>query len=488
MTKENHIGWKLKNSYSALSESLFSKQLPAVSPHPCIICFNEYLAKTLGLNFSAVSEREQAQLLSGTLLPPGAEPIAQAYAGHQFGHFTMLGDGRAILLGEQLTPANTLVDIQLKGAGQTTYSRRGDGKATLRAMLREYLISESMHYLNIPTSRSLAVVTTGEKVFRETVNEGAVLTRIMSSHIRVGTFEYISKSLDIATLQEFTTYVIQRHYPAIAQQANPPLELLKTVMDKQIELVVHWQRVGFIHGVMNTDNTSIAGETFDYGPCAFMNYYHPDTVFSSIDTQGRYAFGQQPGIVQWNLECLAEALLPLIAKDATKAVELAQEVINSFSASYKEKWWQMNGLKLGFTAVFDNEKQLIKDLLSWMQNNQADYTNTYLAIANYHQQTDKKYTAPNFTQWYQRWKNLLTANNISQNTAHKTMQQHNPEFIPRNHFVEKALDNACLQQNFTLINELLTESKTPYQAQANYKHLQILTPDNDIGYKTFCGT
>lgn len=488
MTQQNHIGWNFNNSYAQLSEKLFAKQLPAAVPNPKMVCFNNELAKTLGLDFSAISEDDKAQLFSGNLLPIGAEPIAQAYAGHQFGHFTMLGDGRAILLGEHLSPNNKLFDIQLKGSGQTAYSRRGDGKATLRSMLREFLISESMHHLGVPTSRSLSVVSTGEKVYREEVHEGAVLARVMSSHIRVGTFEYISNFLDIATLQGFTNYVIKRHYPELAENTNPPLALLKTVMNKQIDLVINWLRIGFIHGVMNTDNMSIAGETFDYGPCAFMNNYHPYTVFSSIDVQGRYAFGQQPGIVQWNLVCLAEALIPLIDKDADKAVKMAQEVINSFPAIYKEKWWLMNGLKLGLTTVSDNEKQLMEDLLSWMQNNQADYTNTYLAIANYHQQTDEKYTAPDFAQWYQRWEDVLKANNISLASALKTMQQHNPEFIPRNHLVEKALDNACLQQNFILFNELLNVGKTPYKKQTDYQHLQTPPPHGDEGYKTFCGT
>ncbi len=488
MTKQNHIGWNFKNSYTQLSEKLFAKQLPATVPNPKMVCFNDELAKTLGLDFSAVSENEKAQLFSGNHLPIGVAPIAQAYAGHQFGHFTMLGDGRAILLGEHLSPNNKLFDIQLKGSGQTAYSRRGDGKATLRSMLREFLISEAMHHLGVPTSRSLSVVSTGEKVYREEVHEGAVLARVMSSHIRVGSFEYISNFLDVTTLQEFTHYVIQRHYPELAKNTNPPLALLKTVMNKQIDLVINWLRIGFIHGVMNTDNMSIAGETFDYGPCAFMNNYHPDTVFSSIDVQGRYAFGKQPGIVQWNLVCLAEALIPLIDKDAEEAVKMAQEVINSFPAIYKEKWWQMNGLKLGFTSISDNEKQLIEDLLTWMQNNQADYTNTYLAIANYHQQTDEKYTAPDFAQWYQRWAKLLATNNINQNAALKTMQQHNPEFIPRNHLVEKALDDACHQQNFTLFNEMLNAGKTPYKKQADYQHLQTPPPHGDEGYKTFCGT
>ena len=255
-----------------------------------------------------------------------------------------------------------------------------------------------------------------------------------------------------------------------------------------MDLVINWLRVGFIHGVMNTDNMSIAGETFDYGPCAFMNNYHPDTVFSSIDVQGRYAFGKQPGIVQWNLVCLAETLIPLIDKDTDKAVKMAQEVINSFPAIYQEKWWQMNGLKLGLTTVSDNEKQLIEELLSWMQNNQADYTNTYLTIANYPQQTDEKYTAPDFARWYQRWEGILKANNISLTSALNTMQQHNPELIPRNHLVEKALDDVCLQQDNILFDELLKTGKTPYQAQPNYKHLQTPPPDGDKGYKTFCGT
>ncbi|EIM74845.1 hypothetical protein A3SI_14956 [Nitritalea halalkaliphila LW7] len=316
------------------------------------------------VDFQREEELEQlAVLFSGNQVPSGARPLAQAYAGHQFGNFTKLGDGRAILIGEHLTAAGKRVDIQLKGAGITPYSRGGDGRATRKAMLREYLISEAMHALGIPSSRSLAVVETGEQVWRQEKESGAILTRVMSSHLRVGTFQYARHFLDVSALQALLTYTIERHYPELRDVSNPALALLEAVMERQIQLVVHWLRVGFIHGVMNTDNMSICGETFDYGPCAFLNTYDPATVFSSIDSQGRYAFGNQPGIAQWNLAALAGALLPLVATDEKQATELCTALLNDFPRRFTAAQWEMYAHKMVSQALKKRDKGFFK--ISW---------------------------------------------------------------------------------------------------------------------------
>ena len=374
--KNNSQTWNFQNSYIELPTKLYKKQLPVSVNNPQIIYFNNGLAKELGLEFLSEEKVVAAEYLSGNKIPKGAATISQAYAGHQFGHFTMLGDGRAVLLGEQINKNNQRYDIQLKGSGQTPYSRNGDGRATLSSMLREYIISESMHHLGIPTTRSLAVVQTGEKVYREKVNDGAVLTRIASSHIRVGTFEYVINFCSKEDLEIFAKYVIDRHYPAISDADNPILELLKVVMHKQIDLIVHWIRVGFIHGVMNTDNMSISGETMDYGPCAFMNSYNPKTVFSSIDINGRYAFGNQSTIAHWNLTVFAGTLLPLISDNKEKAIQLATDILNKFSEEYSKKWHQMMYEKLGITKPLKDDKVLVDTLLQLMEESKADYTNT----------------------------------------------------------------------------------------------------------------
>ena len=339
LTNGNSQTWNFQNSYIELPAKLYKKHLPISVKNPQIIYFNSGLAKELGLEIISKNEATAAEYFSGNKIPEGAAPIAQAYAGHQFGHFTMLGDGRAILLGEQITPKNVRYDIQLKGSGRTPYSRQGDGNATLSSILREYIISESMHHLGIPTTRSLAVTQTGEKVYREQVNNGGVLTRIASSHIRVGTFEYVKHFCSKENLEVFTKYVIDRHYPKISDADNPALELLELVMLKQIDLIVNWMRVGFIHGVMNTDNMSIAGETMDYGPCAFMNTYNPKTVFSSIDKNGRYSFGNQSAIAHWNLAVFANTLLPIISDNKERAIHLAEEKLNKLGLSAPTHLW-----------------------------------------------------------------------------------------------------------------------------------------------------
>jgi serine/tyrosine/threonine adenylyltransferase len=484
----NNRGWRFDNSYAMLSEKLYSPVAPAPVNRPETVLFNEKLAAELGLNYqSSTDNAEIAATFSGNALPTGSEPLAQAYAGHQFGNFTMLGDGRAIIIGEHLTPENKKVDVQLKGSGRTPYSRSGDGRATLYAMLREYLISEAMHYLHIPTSRSLSVVKTGEKVYREETHEGAVLTRTMSSHIRVGTFEYIKHFLSNRELEEFCNYTIDRHYPGIKDSINPALKLLEMVMNRQIDLIVNWMRVGFIHGVMNTDNMSIAGETFDYGPCAFINAYDPKTVFSSIDIRGRYAFGNQPRIAYWNLTRFAEALLPLLHSETAEAVKLAENVLNSFPTQYEEKWVQMMGKKLGFNNPLEIEKQLIIDLMQWMEQNHADYTNTFLVLQQDIEPASDIYSQSVFTDWQSRWASQISENGNTMQDAVKMMRENNPAFIPRNYIVEKALVSAT-QNDFTHFNKLLDIIRDPYVAKDQYCSFQAPPEDGDINYKTFCGT
>jgi serine/tyrosine/threonine adenylyltransferase len=489
MTNQN-TGWKFDNSYAKLQSKLFTFAQPDPVRAPNTLLFNYKLATAIGLKIDPTTEAAIANKLSGNELLEGSQPLAQAYAGHQFGHFAMLGDGRAILLGEHITPNNTRLDIQLKGPGATPYSRRGDGRATLRSMLREYLISEAMYGLGIPTSRSLAVVTSGEPVYREEVHEGAILTRIASSHIRVGTFEYIHQFLGKEDLEAYTQYVIERHYPDLKTSKNPAFDLFKAVMDRQIDLIVHWMRVGFIHGVMNTDNMSIAGETFDYGPCAFMNAYNPATVFSAIDTNGRYAFGNQPKIAQWNLACLASALLPIIHTDHAEAVQMAQAVLNDFPALYEQKWGNMMGNKLGFNNAAGNidVQELIQELLQWMALNGADYSNTFLVIQSDTQNWEGIYAAEPFLTWYARLQFLWKELGIDIADAVRLMQRNNPAFIPRNHLVEQALDEVCLSRDFTLFNQMLEVAGNPYVANLSFSALQMPSDTGDRLYKTYCGT
>lgn len=476
--------WNFDNTYATLPNALFTTVNPETVAAPRLVLYNDALAQKIGLSATAWTTDEKSAFFSGNQIPEGAQPLAQAYAGHQFGNFTMLGDGRAILLGEHLTPDTERIDIQLKGAGKTLYSRRGDGRATLYAMLREYLISEAMHYLGISTSRSLAVVASGEKVFREFVHEGAILTRTAESHIRVGTFEYVAQ-FQPQLLSTFTDYTIKRHYPELIHEPNPALALLQAVTLRQIDLIVQWMRVGFIHGVMNTDNMSIAGETIDYGPCAFMNNYDPQTVFSAIDHSGRYAFGNQPIIMQWNLARLASALLPLIDENQDKAIEKAQAWIYAIPDLYEAAYYDMMRKKIGITDAQPEDKSLIDNLLQIMTTHKADYTNTFL----YLQDTPLKDTmamiqSADFGQWKSAWETRL-GGQIGQ--AKNTMQTQNPLVIPRNQIVEKALGALAYNNDITYFDSLLTVLRAPYTFNEKYqKYMEA--PNSDAGYQTFCGT
>ncbi len=481
--KNNNKKWSLENTYLNLPDCFYEKIKPRFVQNPKIIYYNKNLAKNLNLEFLNNDTSLITNYFSGNKLPENSKPIAQAYAGHQFGHFTMLGDGRAILLGEQRDLNSKLYDIQLKGSGKTSFSRGGDGRATLSSMLREYIISESMHHLKIPTSRSLAVIDTGEKVYRESTRNGGVLTRIASSHIRVGTFEYGRHFCSKEDFQKFIDYVIKRHYPKILNHESPYLELLKIIMKKQIDLIINWIRVGFIHGVMNTDNMSISGETIDYGPCAFINTYNPQTVFSSIDRSGRYAFGNQHKIAYWNLTVFAGTLLPFIENDKDKAIQLAQNILNHFSIEYSNKWHQMMYKKLGIINPIDEDKLLIKHLLTLMESYKSDYTNIFAALTLNKPYKDSLLNSSEFDDWKKKWKKRIK----NENYSYKIMQENNPIYIPRNHLVESALKNA-INGNKNEFDKLLNLMSHTYNYDIKHDQFQTIPKGFDESYKTFCGT
>lgn len=481
-------GWNFDNSYTRLPEKFYSSVTPAPVSAPALIVFNNPLAEELGVNAQELQEGDGAEVLAGNKIPEGASPLAQAYAGHQFGHFTMLGDGRAHLLGEQITPEGERIDIQFKGSGRTPYSRGGDGRAGLGPMLREYIMSEAMHALGIPTTRSLAVVTTGDPVYRETEQQGAILTRTASSHLRVGTFEYAVRYCSEGELRELADYTIERHYPEAGGEKNPYLTLLKSVINRQAELIAKWQLAGFIHGVMNTDNTTISGETIDYGPCAFMNTYDPKTVFSFIDVQGRYAYGNQPYIGGWNLARFAEALVPLLDKDDEKAVEMAQDAISAFGDLYRDYYFSGMRKKLGLFNEEEEDKQLIDSLLGMMQKHDADYTNSFLALT-YDNTEDLVFSETDkYNDWHKKWQERLERQEQSIEEARKLMHKSNPAVIPRNHRVEEALEAAVSKNDFNVMERLLEVLSTPYEHTEDKKSYTEPPPPSDRPYQTFCGT
>ncbi len=479
------IGWHFDNTYSKLSNTFKENIKPTPVHDPELVILNEELASTLNLDFSKTDKKKLAEIFSGNSIPEETNTIAQAYAGHQFGHFTMLGDGRAVLLGEHLVNNNNRFDIQFKGSGRTSFSRGGDGRAALGPMLREYIISEAIHSLNIPTTRSLAVVKTGEKVVRENLLQGAILTRVASSHLRVGTFQYIAATQNIENLNTLVDYTINRHYPEIKTSNSKALDLLNLVMEKQCQLVINWMRVGFIHGVMNTDNMAISGETIDYGPCAFMDHYDPKTVFSSIDKFGRYAFSNQPPITKWNLARFAECLIPLIDKDEDKAIKLATDLIDNFQNIYENKWVNMMRDKLGLFGEDKNDKKLINDLFNWMEKNKADYTNTFCNLMDIN--ADEIYKNNDFINWKNEWKKRSELNNSTKEKQNKLMKSNNPIVIPRNHKVEEALVEAD-KGSLDKMKKLLTILKKPYDNQNNIEEYQVPAPLSNEKYQTFCGT
>ena len=483
---KNNVNWNFDNSYSKLPDTFKENINPFSVKNPKLIVLNENLATELDLNFSNINKDELSSLFAGNKLPKGSSSIAQAYAGHQFGHFTMLGDGRATLIGEHITNKNDRYDIQLKGSGKTSFSRAGDGRAVLGPMLREYIVSEGMYNLNIPTTRGLAVVKTGEEVIRESPLPGAILTRVASSHIRVGTFQYIAARQKEDELKILLDYVINRHYPELKNSKNKAIELLSAVLDKQVDLVINWMRVGFIHGVMNTDNMSISGETIDYGPCAFMDIYDPKTVFSSIDKMGRYAYCNQPVITKWNLARFAECLIPLINPDQDKAVGQATEMIETFEKKYEVKWLNMMRNKIGLSKSEEKDKFLIVDLLTWMHQKKADYTNTFCYLMNEIIQKKNIYKDDSFLNWKKRWEVRLKSEDKTPDQYLKLMKIFNPLVIPRNHKVEEAL-KAAEENNLKPITKLIEILKNPYLNQKNIDDYQIPSNSNE-NYQTFCGT
>jgi len=481
------IGWRFDNTYSKLPEYFISNTSPIPVKSPELIILNDNLAKELGLNFSLIDKKDLSKLFSGNSLPEGSKAISQAYAGHQFGHFTMLGDGRAVLMGEHISKNNERFDIQFKGSGKTPFSRNGDGRAALGPMLREYIISEAMHALNIPTTRSLAVVKTGEDVMRENTLQGAILTRVASSHLRVGTFQFIAARKSENELKTLINYTINRHYPNIKQSKNQALEFLKVMIKQQTNLVINWMRVGFIHGVMNTDNMAISGETIDYGPCAFMDTYDPQTVFSSIDQFGRYSYSNQPNITKWNLARFAECLIPLIDPNKDKAIEIATETINNFDKNYEIKWINMMRDKLGLFGQDPKDLVLILDLLTWMHKKKADYTNTFCVLMNENVRKNKIYEDENFIIWKKRWEERLKLNNNNPEKFLKLMRSVNPLIIPRNHKVEEALE-AANNNDLSPLIKLIKILEKPYDKQQENIDYQSPAPLGNKKYQTFCGT
>lgn len=487
MTKTNNIGWNFDNSYASLPEPFYTTPKPTEAKNPRMLFLNQSLAASLGLDSEALQKEDGVQTLAGNKQPEGGLYLAQAYAGHQFGGFTNLGDGRAIMLGEQLTPKQERFDIQLKGAGRTVYSRGGDGLAATGPMLREYLISEAMHALGIPTTRSLAVLQTDNPVFRETELSRGILVRVAASHLRVGTFQYAAAIEDENALQALADYAIDRHYPHLWDQDAPYLAFLEQVMEQQAALIAKWQLVGFIHGVMNTDNTTISGETIDYGPCAFMNTFDVNTVFSSIDTSGRYQYGNQPAIANWNLARFAETLLPLLDENQETAIQQAENTLEKFFPLFNRLWLDGMRAKLG---LFDAEKEdakLCADLLDAMNKYKTDYTDTFLALTNQEFSGATLFHSEAFIAWKKNWEARLQWENKTAAQVKERMQQHNPALIPRNHLVEDTLIAAVQNDNYDKMAQLMEALADPF-AHSDEQEAYAKIPVPSEPYQTFCGT
>ncbi len=471
------------NSYARLPDRFYTRLAPTPVRAPALIRVNDALARDLGIDPAALAAPEGVAVLAGNAVPPGADPLAQAYAGHQFGGWSpQLGDGRAILLGEVVGRDGLRRDIQLKGAGRTPYSRMGDGRAWLGPVLREYIVSEAMHALGIPTTRALAAVTTGEIVLRERPLPGAVLARVAQSHIRVGTFQFFASRQDEEGLRTLTAHVIARHYP----QAETPLDLLNAVIARQARLVAQWMGVGFIHGVMNTDNTAISGETIDYGPCAFMDSYHPETVYSSIDHHGRYAYNNQPDILVWNLAQFATCLLPLMAGDRNAAIEAATAAVHDFAPQFQSAWTEVFRAKLGLTTADEDDAQLAHALLDAMAAGRADFTNAFRGLGDGSAAAAFADPAP-YYDWHARWVARLDREGATPEDRAATLKAANPAFIPRNHRVEEAIA-AALSGDHAPFERLLTVLARPFDDQPDQADLTAPPTRDEEVTQTFCGT
>ncbi len=482
------------SSYADLPPRFFTKLDPTPVARPRVIRFNRELAVELDPDLASLETHALAQLFSGNTVPAGMVPIAMAYAGHQFGHFVpQLGDGRAILLAEACDRAGQRRDIQLKGCGRTPYSRGGDGRAALGPVLREYLVSEAMHALGIPATRALAAVSTGESVQREQLLPGAILTRVASSHVRVGTFEYFAARGDVDAVRILANYVIERHYPHVLHDQDRYLKLLENVTSRQAALVASWMHAGFIHGVMNTDNMAVSGESIDFGPCAFMDAFDPKAVFSSIDAHGRYAYCNQPHAAAWNLSRFAETLLPLIDADPKRAVQLATEVVATFSSTFRDHWLAGLRRKLGMALHEDGDAALAEDLLEVMHRNQADFTLTFRGMCDAadneagDQEVHKLFAnARDYDEWAQRWRARLARETVPPAARAAAMRQVNPRYIPRNHQIERIIQ-AAEQDDFAPFEELSAVLSQPYRTQAADSYALPPLPAERV-LQTFCGT
>jgi uncharacterized protein YdiU (UPF0061 family) len=490
------MNWKLEQSYLTLPEYFHQIVSPTRVANPKIVIFNAVLAKQLGLVSKDALTSEEIKnftsIFSGNEIPAHAVPFAQAYAGHQFAHFTMLGDGRAILLGEHISPHGQRYDVQWKGAGPTRFSRRGDGRAALGPMLREYIISEAMQAMGIPTTRSLAVVATGEKVHRETELPGAILTRVAQSHLRVGTFQFasaVNRDGQYRDLKTLVQYTLDRNFSEIATQDFPIQKFLNEVIERQAKLISQWMLVGFIHGVMNTDNMSICGETLDYGPCAFMDTYHSQAVFSSIDHHGRYAYGNQPRIAQWNLARFAESLLPLLDDDQTVSVKIAEEAVGSFTTHYQRHWLEGMRKKLGLMTEENDDARLAQELLTLMEHHELDYTNTFRDLTRcLSGDVECNHRLSALHEWKWEWQSRLARQKHSVEDAVKIMNQANPVVIPRNHRLEEALNAATLHDDFSKVHRLIEVLQKPFEDSDDSKPFQLPPAPNEVVTQTFCGT
>ncbi|WP_309083440.1 protein adenylyltransferase SelO family protein [Chelativorans sp.] len=484
------------NSYSRLPSRFYARVAPTPVSTPRLVKVNRQLAHELGLDPDALASPEGLDVHAGTRVPEGAEPIAMAYAGHQFGHFVpQLGDGRAILLGEVVDKNGVRRDIQLKGSGLTPFSRNGDGRAALGPVLREYIVSEAMAALGVPTTRALAAVMTGQRVYREKALPGAVLTRVAASHVRVGTFQFFAARGDFDSVRRLADYAIERHYPELTESGRPYRAFLDAVVTRQADLVAQWMLIGFIHGVMNTDNTAVSGETIDYGPCAFMDAYDPATVFSSIDQFGRYAYGNQPGIAQWNMARLAECLLPLLDEDREKAVGEATEAMTLYAERYNRSYLAGMRRKLGLFTEQEGDLALAQDLLSRMAANQADFTLTFrrLCDASLGPGGDSAVRSlfqdpAAYDEWAERWRHRLADEHRAAEERRGAMRGANPAFIPRNHRVEAALKAAVEAQDFAPFERLLDVLSKPYEDQPEFAEYAEPPPPAERVYQTFCGT
>jgi uncharacterized protein YdiU (UPF0061 family) len=485
-----------RSSYAALPERFFARVDPVPVAKPHLVRFNRALETELGLGFGGLDDEALAGLFSGNVIPQGAEPIAMAYAGHQFGHFVpQLGDGRAILLGEALDAAGVRRDIQLKGSGRTRFSRDGDGRAALGPVLREYLVSEAMHALGIPATRALAAVLTGETVFREGPLPGAILTRVAASFVRVGTFQYFAARDDVDAVRRLADYVIDRHFPEAKTEQQPYLAMLRSVIGAQASLIARWMHVGFIHGVMNTDNMAVSGETIDFGPCAFLDAYDPGAVFSSIDRQGRYAYGNQPHAALWNLARFAETLLPIIDASAERAAELASEALATFATRFSDLSLAGVRRKLGLSGCEDGDAALAEDLLDAMHRNQADFTLTFRGLCGAAEAeagdagVRRLFVDPReYDEWASRWRARLTREASQPQVRAAAMRQVNPAFIPRNHRIEQAIAAAVEHRDFEPFAALSAVLSQPYRSQEGFESYADAPRPGERVHETFCGT